>query len=285
MRNDFCVFILSYKRANNLYTLKSLQDSNYSGAWYIVLGNDDPTIDEYIKLYGKDRILVFDKELEATKTDTCDNFEKRKVILYARNYCFEASKELGYKYFLELDDDYVRFEYRFIEDNKLKTLRVEEFDDVVDIMIDFLEESQALTVAFAQGGDLIGGCQNSFVKKDKIKRKAMNSFFCTTDRPFKFIGSINEDVNTYCNLGNKGNLFMTICNVSLVQKATQSNKGGMTEEYVDDGTYLKSFYSVMTNPSFVKISVMGDKHFRIHHKVDWNKGVPKIISSKYKKTT
>ena len=25
----------------------------------------------------------------------------------------------------------------------------------------------------------------------------MNSFFCRTDRPFKFLGSINEDVNAY----------------------------------------------------------------------------------------
>ena len=285
MRKDFCVFILSYKRANNVYTIKSLADSNYTGDWYIVLGNDDPTIEEYIELYGKDKILIFDKEEQAKKTDVCDNFNKRKVILYARNYCFEAAKQLGYKYFLELDDDYVRFEYRYPEDNKLKTLRVEEFDDIVDIMIDFLDTSNAYTVAFAQGGDLIGGCQNSFITKQRIKRKAMNSFFCTIDRPFKFIGSVNEDVNTYCHLGSQGKLFMTICNISLVQKATQKNKGGMTEEYQDDGTYMKSFYSVITNPSFVKISAMGDKHFRIHHKVNWEKGVPKVISSKYKKTT
>ena len=56
MRKDFCVFILSYKRANNVYTIKSLADSNYTGDWYIVLGNDDPTIEEYIELYGKDNV-------------------------------------------------------------------------------------------------------------------------------------------------------------------------------------------------------------------------------------
>ena len=119
--------------------------------------------------------------------------------------------------------------------------------------------------------------------KAKIKRKAMNSFFCTTERPFKFIGSINEDVNTYCKLGSLGDLFMTIRNVSLKQKNTQSVKGGMTDEYVDNGTYIKSFYSVMINPSFVKIFGMDTTNTRIHHRIDWNCAVPKILSDKYKK--
>ena len=71
--------------------------------------------------------------------------------------------------------------------------------------------------------------------------------------------------------------------VSLKQKNTQTTKGGMTDEYLDNGTYIKSFYSVMTSPSFVKIYGMETNNTRIHHRVDWNNAVPKIISSKYKK--
>lgn len=282
MRDDFCVFILSYKRANNMYTINSLLNSNYTGKYHIILGNDDPTIDEYINKFGEDKIIVFDKEEQAKLTDTCDNFNKRKVILYARNFCFDIAKELGYKYFLQLDDDYTGFEYRYEEDDKFKVLPVKEFDILVDIMIDFLNDTGAYTVAFGQGGDFIGG-KDSSLAKAKIKRKAMNSFFCTTEKPFKFIGSVNEDVNTYCKLGSQGKLFMTIRDVSLKQKNTQANKGGMTDEYVDNGTYIKSFYSVMTNPSFVKIFGMDTTNTRIHHRVDWNSAVPKIVSSKYKK--
>lgn len=283
MRNDFCIFILSYKRANNMYTINSLLNSNYTGKYYIILGNDDSTIDEYIDKYGKDKIIVFDKEQQAKLTDTCDNFDKRKVILYARNFCFDIAKELGYKYFLQLDDDYTGFEYRYEEDDKFKVLPVKEFDELVDIMIDFLNDTGAYTVAFGQGGDFIGG-KDSSLARAKIKRKAMNSFFCTIDRPFKFIGSINEDVNTYCTLGSQGKLFMTIRDISLKQKNTQTNKGGMTDEYIDNGTYVKSFYSVMTNPSSVKIFGMETNNTRIHHRVEWNNAVPKIISSKYKKS-
>lgn len=265
-----------------MYTVNSLLNSNYTGKYYIVLGDDDPTIDEYIDKYGKDNIIVFNKEEQAKLTDTCDNFNKRKVILYARNFCFDIAKELGYKYFLQLDDDYTGFEYRYEEDDKFKVLPVKEFDELVDIMIDFLDESKAYTIAFGQGGDFIGG-KDSSLAKAKIKRKAMNSFFCTTDRPFKFIGSINEDVNTYCTLGSQGKLFMTIRDISLRQKNTQTTKGGMTDEYLDNGTYIKSFYSVMTNPSFVKIFGMDTVNTRIHHRIDWNNAVPKILSSKYKK--
>lgn len=282
MRSDFCVFILSYKRANNMYTINSLSNSNYTGDYYIILGNDDPTIDEYIDKYGKDKIIVFDKEEQANLTDTCDNFDKRKVILYARNFCFDIAKKMGYKYFLQLDDDYTGFEYRYEEDDKFKVLPVKEFDTLVDIMIDFLNDTGAHTVAFGQGGDFIGG-KDSSLAKAKIKRKAMNSFFCSTDRPFKFIGSVNEDVNTYCTLGSQGKLFMTIRNISLKQKNTQTNKGGMTDEYLDNGTYIKSFYSVMTNPSFVKIFGMDTTNTRIHHRIEWNNAVPKILSDRYKK--
>ena len=282
MRDDFCIFILSYKRADNMYTIDSLLNSNYTGKYYIILGNDDPTINEYIDKYGNDKIIVFDKEEQARLVDTCDNFDKRKVILYARNFCFDIAKELGYKYFLQLDDDYTGFEYRYEEDDKFKVLPVKEFDTLVDIMIDFLNDTGAYTVAFGQGGDFIGG-KDSSLAKARIKRKAMNSFFCTTERPFKFIGSVNEDVNTYCILGSQGKLFMTIRNISLKQKNTQANKGGMTDEYLDNGTYIKSFYSVMINPSFVKIFGMDTTNTRIHHRIEWNNAVPKIISSRYKK--
>ena len=111
----------------------------------------------------------------------------------------------------------------------------------------------------------------------------MNSFFCKTNNPFNFLGRINEDVNTYTTLGSKGELCLSIANVMINQAQTQKNENGMSDIYLDNGTYVKSFYSVISSPSSVKIGVMGDYYKRIHHKVKWNKAVPKIISEKYKK--
>lgn len=57
----------------------------------------------------------------------------------------------------------------------------------------------------------------------------------------------------------------------------------MTDTYNEGGTYLKSFYTVLANPSCVVVAPMGDKHIRFHHRINWNNAVPKIISDKYKK--
>lgn len=281
IREDFAIFIMSYKRPNNIATLRTLNKANYTGKYYIIVGDDDPCLSEYKEIYG-DILKVFNKEEIAKEFDLYDNGGSNKCIVYARNYCFKLAKELGLKYFAQFDDDYIELAYRYPQDGKLKICNIREFDKIVDICIDFLEDTGALTIAFAQHGDFIGGVQNKFLQ-DRVKRKAMNSFFCKTDNPFTFDGRINEDVNAYVGLGRTGNLFLTFCDVSLKQKHTQQNKGGMTETYDEGGTYLKSFYTVIANPSCVKICIMGDKYLRIHHRVNWNNAVPKIISDKYRK--
>lgn len=281
MREDFAIFILSYGRAGNIYTLNSLKDSNYTGKYYIVIGDDDPTIDEYRRLY-KDKLLIFNKKEIGQTFDLCDTGGSDKVIVYARNYCFKIAKELGLKYFAQFDDDYTSFEYRYDNGEKLKIMKSKEFDEIINIFIDFLEDTGAMTVAFGQGGDFIGG-KESQLFKSKIKRKAMNSFFCKTDSPFQFFGRINEDVNMYVHYGSIGKKIFTVADCSLVQKQTQKNKGGMSDTYNQNGTYVKSFYTVMTNPSCTKIFAMDTTHTRIHHKVNWDCAVPKILSDKYKK--
>lgn len=115
---------------------------------------------------------------------------------------------------------------------------IRKLDAILSEMLAYYESIPALSIAMSQGGDFLGdnGGHASWVK-----RKAMNSFICSVDRPFSFMGRINEDVNTYTNLGRCGELFMTIGAVQLGQKQTQKNSGGMTELYLDSGTYVKSF--------------------------------------------
>lgn len=280
--NEFAVFILTHGRADNVKTVKTLERCGYTGKYYIVIDNEDDQEERYREIYG-DKVMQFDKREQAEKTDYADNHsEDRRSVVFARNYCFELAKKLNVKYFCELDDDYTNFEYRYIEENKLKIKSVQDLDTVFRLLVDFLEESGALTVAMAQGGDFIGGANSGTYKKGLL-RKAMNSFVCSTDRPFEFYGRINEDTTAYCVYGMRGKLMFTITAVSLVQTQTQKNAGGWTEVYLERGTYVKSFYSVIFEPSCVSIRVMGDKHMRIHHNVAWNNCVPCIIDEKYKK--
>lgn len=282
MNKDFCIFILSHGRADRIYTIKSLLDSGYTGKYFIVIDNEDNTANEYYKKFG-DKVLMFDKEEVSRTFDEADNFQSRKTIVYARNICFHLAKKVNVKYFMQLDDDYVSFSFRFNKKGEFKNSKVQNLDFIYSKMINFFEKSKVDCLAFAQGGDFIGGQNGDLGSAIKIKRKAMNTLLCSIDRPFKFIGRINEDVNTYVKLGSIGKLFVTINLISINQKQTQSNSGGMTDIYLQSGTYVKSFYSIIINPSCVKISKMGNKNMRIHHKIKWNNAIPKILDESLKK--
>jgi hypothetical protein len=227
-------------------------------------------------------VIVFDKLERAKKTDTPDLSEDRRTIIYARNECFDIAKRLGFRYFLELDDDYTQFMYRYALDGKLCMKQATDLNELFEYMLRFLDDTGAITVAFAQGGDMIGGVDNGNFKK-KLLRKAMNTFFCDTEKYFQFVGRINEDVNTYTSFSNRGILLFTYTGVMITQHTTQTNAGGMTETYLDMGTYTKSFYSVIYSPQAVKVAEMGDKHRRIHHLINWDKCAPCILNEKWKK--
>lgn len=282
MRDDFAVFILTHGRPDNVITYNTLQKMGYKGKTYLVIDNEDKKADEYYKNFGKDNVIMFDKLKISKEFDTVDNCEERRTVVYARNACFNIAKDLGIKYFLELDDDYDQFRGRVQIGNVLSSSKIKDINKLFELMIDFLEKSGALTVAFAQGGDYIGGV-GSRVWKEQLSRKAMNTFFCKTDRRFDFIGRINEDVNTYTTRGIKGDLLFTTANIMMNQMTTQSNNGGMTDVYLDSGTYVKSFFTIIVAPSCTRISTMGNKFRRIHHKILWDKCTPKILNEKWKK--
>lgn len=281
MRDDFVVFILTHGRAENVHTYEALNRAGYTGHRILLIDNEDSQIDLYKQKYG-DEVYVFDKKKAAEHIDSMDLSDDRRCILYARNVCYEVARELGYTYFLELDDDYTNFRSRVVKGKNLTTVYIRNFDKLCDIILEFLETSGADTVAMSQIGDFIGG-KDSKVCKDRLARKAMNSFFCKVDRPLSWFGRMNEDVSSYIVLGSRGKLFFTLADVSIDQLSTQSLTGGMSESYSDSGTYVKTFYTIMCAPSSVKVYTVGVTHKRFHHVIDWNASVPKIISGSYKK--
>lgn len=284
--DKYIVFILSHGRANKVDTFKTLRDQGYTGRIGIVIDDEDEQGDAYRKKFGKDNVFVFNKTEVAKRFDEVIRGDRRTVV-YARNACFDIARQIGIKYFIELDDDYLYFSYTF--DPELEWCRnrekktIHDLDAIFSSVWDFYLKTTAASVALAQGGDFIGGGDGNNTDSVKLLRKAMNSFFCSTDRPFNFTGRINEDVNTYTMEAHRGMLFFTVNQIGLNQGKTQSNKGGMTEVYLDNGTYLKSFFSVIVCPSAVKVRMMGAKQRRLHHSVSWNNCAPKLIDETYKK--
>lgn len=282
MSKNFCIIIISHGRPNDIYTLATLQRAGCTIPIYILIDDQDSKMDEYLSKYHK-MVFVFDKIKYANMVDQYDNFNNLRTTTHARNACFDLAKELGYKYFLVLDDDYTGFSLRI--DNKLQHPDVvrtvnQNIDNLFLMTLDYYKNSTFTSICYSQGGDWFGG-GNAFNLAPK--RKAMNSFFCSIDRRFYFVSRLNEDVNTYMTLGNIGHVFMTIPFVQLNQKTTQKTAGGMTEAYKANGTYVKSFYTVIARPDCTKINLMGRTNSRLHHNIKWGHAVPCIISEKYKK--
>ena len=280
---SFACFVLCHGRPDNTPTVATLRKYGYTGDIYIILDDKDTTIDDYRKNFPDCKIEIFSKSEVASSFDTMDSSDNDRCAVYARNACFDIAERNGLDYFCELDDDYVGMPHRYIIGDTCFRTRCSNLDEVFKAYLDFLETSDKIySVAFGQPGDFIGG-KNAFLCHHRYVRKCMNSWICKTSRRFIFNGRMNDDVNTYCTYGSRGNLFYTFDFFMIDQPETQSVKGGMTDMYKGNGTYMKSFYTVMACPSFVKISVMGDRHYRIHHSIDFEMGVPKLISSKYKR--
>lgn len=276
--NKYAIFILTNGRPDNVITYGTLRKSGYTGKIYLICDDEDKQLARYQEKYG-DEVIVFRKSDYVGKFDMMDNLDGNKVIVYARNACYDIARSLGLDYFFEYEDDYTSFTHRFIKGQKLGYAKVNRMDDVCNAFIECLKSTGATTIAMAQGGDYIGGA--SSFNHLQYKRKAMNSFVFKVNKDSEddciFIGRMNDDVNTYLTLGSVGHIFFQIADIMLNQLATQSNDGGNTEAYKTMGTYVKSFYSVIAAPSCVKVSAMGVSNIRLHHKINWKNAVPKII--------
>lgn len=275
-RDDFCVFVISHgKPTNDTYEQLSLLKCTYP--IYIVIDDKDPKMDEYIQKYGEDRVCIFSKVEYAKKCDMFDNFDFDKVIIFARNACYDFAEKLGYKYFIELDDDYNEFAFRF-PGKKWIHMKRSSIDDVFTLYVNYYEQFEKIKIlAFMQGADITG------IINGRPLRKSMNTLICSTDRRVVFNGRINEDVNSYTRGNQLGDIFISFPHVTIHQRASQTGNG-MSKTYEKFGTYTKSFYSVIQCPSFVKISVLqSPSSYRIHHNINTRFGVAKILSSRYKK--
>ncbi len=281
---NYAVFILTHGRPNNIKTYSTLRKCGYSGKIYLIIDSDDKQKEKYFEKYPNE-VIVFNKKDYKHKFDIMDNFDNDKVIVYARNAVYDIARALKLDYFFEYEDDYTAFFYRYIEGKILKSISIKNIDLLFKYKIEFVKSTKVHTLALAQGGDLIGGC--SSLENNNHKRKAMNSFLFKVsenkENDVLFIGRMNDDVNLYLNQGKVGLLFFQISYVHLCQELTQKKAGGNTEVYKEFGTYVKSFYSLMIEPSCCKIYQIGTSSKRLHHSIKWINAVPLILDEKHKK--
>ena len=279
----FVALILTHGRAETVETYRTCRLRGYDGRIVLVLDDEDEQIPKYLALFGEENCYVFNKKKYIEKSDEIARGDTRSA-LYARNACFDIARELGYSYFIELDDDYNDFSWKFDARGRYKQRIMESLGFVWKRMLEyFISVPSMVSICMAQGGDFIGGNGNKKTTAITPMRKAMNTFICSVDRPFEFKGRINEDVNANLYGTYRGQLFLTLNQVMVNVEQTQANAGGVTEVYRELGTYQKSFMSVVVSPSSVMLAMMGKKNMRLHHNVEWKYTAPMIIAEKWRK--
>ena len=141
---NFCVFILTHGRPYNVITYNTIKKCGYTGKVYFVIDNEDKRLESYQRKFGIDNVMIFDKKFYADNIDEGNNFDERRGILYARNACFDIAKKLDIKYFVQFDDDYTDFYYRF--ENKLGfTPKIKNLDKIFSIFLNFYINTNILT--------------------------------------------------------------------------------------------------------------------------------------------
>lgn len=274
LSSAFAVFILTHGRPDSVITYNTLRKCGYTGRLYLIVDDEDKTVGRYIENFGRDRVIVFGKKEVADKFDEGNNFDDRRAAMMARNASFEIAISLGISRFVLLEDDYYYFGFRDLSGARI----IKNMDSVFQACLKFFNSTNISSFSFAQGGDHIGGFCGI-----RSKRKAMNLFLCAPERRFSFVGTMNDDVNTFVTHGSRGLLFLTFTGLQLDQKDTQISSGGMSEFYIRFGTYCKSFTTVMMMPSSVRVAVMQSNNPRIHHQIDWKSTVPCIVREKHQK--
>jgi hypothetical protein len=291
MQRNFCAFILTHGRPDRVTTYGTLRRYGYTGRIVLVIDDEDKHGDAYREKYGAE-VVTFSKAEAAKLFDEGDNFKDRRAVVYARNALWGIAERLGVTHFVELDDDYNFFGYRFDDSGMYGAWDVR-CDWLFASMCDYLDATPFATIALSQGGDHIGGNGGGYTRSNRTLRKAMNAFICKTSRPFQFLGRINEDATAYVTLQRSGTPFLTLMAAQVNQSQTQANDGGLTDIYKSLGTYVKSFYSVMYCPSAVKVGTLKDTgtkggtasagHARLHHAINWRAVAPMIIREQHKK--
>jgi hypothetical protein len=279
---NFAAFILTHGRANQVLTYSALRKAGYTGKIYLVVDSEDSELELYKENYG-DEVLIFDKSDYVGKFDMGDNFKELRSVIYARHACYDLAVKVGIKYLIQLDDDYSLFRYKFDNELKYGDFPIRNLNKIFGFVLNYYIKTGIKTIAFSQGGDFLGENDGTLSMKVYMLRKAMNTYITSVDNRLEFKGTMNSDATIYVNEGRTGSIFFTTNFISINQKQTQSLSGGITQVYQEKGTYIKSFYTVMYNPSSVIISCMGQVYRRLHHRVLWKQAVPMIIREEHKK--
>ena len=266
---DYAIFIISHGRPNVQKTYDFLASKNCTQNTFIVCDDLDKTLDEYRRNYG-DRVLVFNKQRYMDVVDVFHNVPNPNHPVYARNAVYDLAIERGFRFFVCLDDDMASV--------RLRTVKAERGTDYVD------EAFQAVFRFMRDAGLYIygsGGASSFFGGfTDDLLFRAVNAYFCDTQRRVEFKCHYNEDIITPLAYNRVGKIICSTCHLHFFFQVDGANDGGIEYARTIGERYRYCIGTLIGDPAKAKIKYtppyrMGTIRSKNVH--------PMILSEKWRK--
>ena len=273
------VYIISKGRPQ-CKTARTLQKIGFPGDWFIVCGTNDDALDEYMRLWGPERVKVFDFDDQVARTDTMDNFgfdSMASGACPARNATREISRARGERRHWQLGDDYTGFQVTDFKTMTRPTVRDgARLYELMEAIASFAD-----ACGLANAGFPPATIETTPENGKTFSLRVFNAHNLPSGDGFvPWVARMNDDLINAINVWRRGGMEMSVKFLSMNMPPTQSESGGLSELYRSEGTVRKTAYAVMAAPGAVRLV----KRFkRYHHAVDWGFLVPKVVHDRWRK--
>ena len=281
---DFATLIISHGRPQNILTLSSLTKAGYTGQYYIIVDDQDKSVQEYKQNYGNN-VVVFNKQHYLDSAISFNLEPLVNVAVHARNAAEDIAVQLGLKYFLLLDDDIINFQFKYNQDGCLNRIKAFDIDNIISMYIKYMEDANITTLGLAHDGYFLGGNINMFTLPQHSRYRLLaNAFLRKVSEKVVWSPDMCEDFITSILENRKQNVWISLPFLSCSCKVQGMNKkkvdGGNSNVYIEQGNYGVAIYSVLNLPDCYRLKISKKLWFEC---VDYNLTMPKIISSRYRK--
>ena len=288
MREDFAVFICTHGRPDKQLTLNTLLKCGYTGKWYLIVDDTDNTIQQYIDNYGKEHIIVFNKNyyINSDRYDNGDNKLHEKCVVYAKRAAEDIAVKLNIGVFLLADDDVTKLTLRLPVIDKLLRLSITNIDTVFEWYSEWIISGNICCLG-------VGTPVNYFLGKNAFSSKNL----CASTRPLPYnftfrntafhvnwLSWFAEDTITLYQSGELGNIWLVDLHLMFecMPIGDTSIEGGMSDIYRVNDSFSLQFNAVKYCPQRIALHPY-HKNGKMLFKRNNDISFPKIISGRYKK--
>ncbi len=265
-KNDLIIYILSYGRTSQIPTLQTLNKFGMLDIPVkIVIGNDDPQIDNYIKNYGE-AVLVFDKHDYLDVDLLINGKPSMRKATYARNFILDHARKNGYRYIGMADDDIVRLRHRFVSDGKLMSTDLKNPSIALMYLVNLLKVDNLSAISLSHAATFRGPSS----VRPGIKPNLVQFFLVDVEKFGNFKGDDREDSIKLTETSKYPKLEVRdIC----IDSPPPGSNGIVYEDF-----YAVNFRCILCQPSFYKVRGSSS-----NLKILKDLAFPKIISSEVSK--